>query len=57
MFSPRNDCEHFDMELPEFTLAEEVKADLESYTSTWGLCEEFKNGMKDLEQEDWLSFR
>ena len=38
-------------------MADEVKADLESYKSTWGLCEEFKHGLKDLEKEDWLTFR
>ena len=55
--APSTDCEHFGIEPPAFELAAEVSAELERYNDTWGLCEEFKAGLKAFEDEDWLSFR
>ena len=56
-FFPRTDCEHFNMEVPEFALAVEVKEDLESSEVMWSLFEEFNSGLKTLAKEDWISFR
>ena len=41
------------MDIPEFPLALEVKADLESYESMWSLFEEFNTGLQNLAQEVW----
>jgi len=45
------------MDVPEFTLALEIKEDLEVSEAMWSLFEEFNNGLQDLAREDWISFR
>ncbi|PAA68244.1 hypothetical protein BOX15_Mlig013490g1 [Macrostomum lignano] len=52
-----SDCEHFQMERPEFPLAEELKADLDTVELEWGQFEKFNSGLQDLAKEDWISFR
>jgi len=42
---------------PQFTAAEELKADISHHESMWGLYEEFSNGLDELAKEDWISFR
>ncbi|XP_013392185.1 cytoplasmic dynein 2 heavy chain 1, partial [Lingula anatina] len=53
----QTDCEHFDMEMPEFPYAAEIAEDVNKYESMWGLYEEFNNGLQELCKEDWISFR
>ena len=62
IFSPhlvfsRADCEHFEMDIPEFPEADELRADLDSYESMWSMYDEFSSGLNDLAKEDWISFR
>ena len=42
---------------PQFTAAEELKADISHHESMWGLYEEFSTGLDELAKEDWISFR
>uniref|UniRef100_A0A8C5PP60 Cytoplasmic dynein 2 heavy chain 1 n=1 Tax=Leptobrachium leishanense TaxID=445787 RepID=A0A8C5PP60_9ANUR len=51
------DCMHFDLEAPDFTLAEEIWIDLEGCSKTWSLYEEFHKGLNERAKEDWISFR
>ena len=51
------DCEHFNLECPEFPVAMELREDLAKYEAMWGLFEEFNTGLHDLKKEDWISFR
>ena len=53
----RTDCEHFEIDIPEFALAEELKEDLTRFAAMWGLFEEFNTGLQALAKEDWISFR
>ncbi|CAH1776602.1 unnamed protein product [Owenia fusiformis] len=52
-----SDCAHFELDVPEFPVADEVREDLTKYESMWGLFEEFNNGLQELAKEDWISFR
>ncbi|XP_063807614.1 cytoplasmic dynein 2 heavy chain 1 isoform X2 [Pseudophryne corroboree] len=51
------DCLHFDMEAPDFSLADEIRIDIEGCTRTWSLYEEFYQGFNEKAREDWISFR
>lgn len=51
------DCEHFDMPVPEFTVADELRNDLDSYEVMWSMYDEFNSGISELAKEDWISFR
>ena len=51
------DCQHFGVAEPQFSLAEELKADIGQHEAMWGLYEEFSNGLDELAKEDWISFR
>ena len=53
----RMDCQHFNLDVPDFEVAEELKQNLEHHEGLWGLFEEFNNGLQDLAKEDWISFR
>ena len=53
----RQDCEHFNIDCPEFPLAEEMKADLERHENMWSLFEEFNTELQTFAKEDWISFR
>lgn len=53
----RTDCEHFDMPIPEFPAADELRADIDSYETMWSMYDEFNSGLNDLAKEDWISFR
>ena len=57
MYFFRTDCEHFDMDCPEFPLADETREDLNKFQAMWGLFEEFNTGLQNLAKEDWISFR
>uniref|UniRef100_A0A4W6FB67 Cytoplasmic dynein 2 heavy chain 1 n=1 Tax=Lates calcarifer TaxID=8187 RepID=A0A4W6FB67_LATCA len=51
------DCTYFDLEVPDFSLAEETKRDIEEYSQMWGLYEEWQQGFTEKAQEDWITFR
>ncbi|TMS07235.1 Cytoplasmic dynein 2 heavy chain 1 [Larimichthys crocea] len=51
------DCTYFDLEAPDFSLAEETKRDMEEYSQMWGLYEEWQQGFTEKAQEDWITFR
>ena len=52
-----NDCEHFEMTIPMFDVADEISKDLSNYEAMWFLLEEFNSGLQELAKEDWISFR
>ncbi|XP_069615312.1 cytoplasmic dynein 2 heavy chain 1 [Ranitomeya imitator] len=51
------DCIHFDLEAPDFSLADEIRIDIDGCTKTWSLYEEFYQGFNEKAREDWISFR
>ncbi|XP_073414467.1 cytoplasmic dynein 2 heavy chain 1 isoform X2 [Dendrobates tinctorius] len=51
------DCLHFDLEAPDFSLADEIRSDIDGCTKTWSLYEEFYQGFNEKAREDWISFR
>lgn len=51
------DCTYFDLEAPDFSLAEETKINMEEYSQMWGLYEEWQQGFTEKAQEDWITFR
>ncbi|XP_056229968.1 cytoplasmic dynein 2 heavy chain 1 isoform X2 [Seriola aureovittata] len=51
------DCAYFDLEVPDFSLAEETKRGMEEYSQMWGLYEEWQQGFTEKAQEDWITFR
>uniref|UniRef100_A0A3Q1J7D9 Cytoplasmic dynein 2 heavy chain 1 n=1 Tax=Anabas testudineus TaxID=64144 RepID=A0A3Q1J7D9_ANATE len=51
------DCAYFDLEAPDFSLAEQTKRDMEEYSQMWGLYEEWQQGFTEKAQEDWITFR
>ncbi|KAM9317805.1 cytoplasmic dynein 2 heavy chain 1 [Pholidichthys leucotaenia] len=51
------DCTYFDLEAPSFSLAEEIKNDMDEYSQMWGLYEEWQQGFREKAQEDWITFR
>ncbi|XP_038123892.1 cytoplasmic dynein 2 heavy chain 1 [Cyprinodon tularosa] len=51
------DCTHFNLEPPDFSLAEETKRDMDEHSQMWGLYEEWHQGFTEKAQEDWITFR
>ncbi|KAF0030538.1 hypothetical protein F2P81_017269 [Scophthalmus maximus] len=51
------DCGYFDLEAPDFSLAEETKRDMEECSKMWSLYEEWQQGFTEMAQEDWITFR
>uniref|UniRef100_A0A3Q3KJ04 Cytoplasmic dynein 2 heavy chain 1 n=1 Tax=Monopterus albus TaxID=43700 RepID=A0A3Q3KJ04_MONAL len=51
------DCAYFDLEAPDFSLAEETKRDMKEYSQMWGLYEAWHQGFTEKAQEDWITFR
>uniref|UniRef100_A0A8C8DIA2 Dynein cytoplasmic 2 heavy chain 1 n=1 Tax=Oryzias sinensis TaxID=183150 RepID=A0A8C8DIA2_9TELE len=51
------DCTYFDLEPPDFSMAEEIKVDMEELSQTWSLYEEWQQGFTDKAHEDWITFR
>ncbi|CAG6004611.1 unnamed protein product [Menidia menidia] len=51
------DSSYFDLEPPDFSLAEETKRDMEEYSQMWGLYEEWQQGFTEKAHEDWITFR
>ncbi|CAL1541204.1 unnamed protein product [Lymnaea stagnalis] len=52
-----SDCQHFNLEPPDFTAVEELKEDMARCEGMWSLYEEFNSGLQALAKEDWISFR
>ncbi|KAJ1640034.1 dynein heavy chain and region D6 of dynein motor-domain-containing protein [Pavlovales sp. CCMP2436] len=52
-----DECEHFEQPPPHFEKRDEVRADLESFTGSLGLIQEFSDELAKLSVEDWISFR
>uniref|UniRef100_A0A3Q3LA71 Dynein cytoplasmic 2 heavy chain 1 n=1 Tax=Labrus bergylta TaxID=56723 RepID=A0A3Q3LA71_9LABR len=51
------DCAYFDLEVPDFSLAEDTKRDMDEYSQMWGLYEEWQQGFTEKAQEDWITYR
>uniref|UniRef100_H2M4S9 Cytoplasmic dynein 2 heavy chain 1 n=1 Tax=Oryzias latipes TaxID=8090 RepID=H2M4S9_ORYLA len=51
------DCTYFDLDPPDFSMAEEIKVDMEELSQTWSLYEEWQQGFTDKAHEDWITFR
>ncbi|XP_047450013.1 cytoplasmic dynein 2 heavy chain 1 isoform X3 [Mugil cephalus] len=51
------DCTYFNLEAPDFCLAEKTKRDIEEYSQMWGLYEDWRQGLTEKAQEDWIIFR
>jgi len=41
----------------EFPYADELDAEMKNFETTWTQLEEFRKGMKEFEDEDWIIFR
>ncbi|XP_013915709.1 PREDICTED: cytoplasmic dynein 2 heavy chain 1 [Thamnophis sirtalis] len=52
-----NDCCHFELEEPDFSLANEVRRDIECCAEVWSLYEQFYEGFQEKANEDWITFR
>eukprot|EP01061_Rhynchopus_euleeides_P011972 TRINITY_DN21580_c1_g1_i2.p1 TRINITY_DN21580_c1_g1~~TRINITY_DN21580_c1_g1_i2.p1 ORF type:complete len:3556 (+),score=1754.90 TRINITY_DN21580_c1_g1_i2:217-10884(+) len=50
-------CEYFKLDAPDLTKLDEVKADVESLGSVWGLYEKFTEDVEEFRQENWFAFR
>ncbi|KAJ7995299.1 hypothetical protein DPEC_G00243100 [Dallia pectoralis] len=51
------DCGHFELEAPDFSLAEETIRDIEEHTEVWSLYKEWYEGFQEKAKEDWITFR
>lgn len=50
-------CENLHVDNVEFPFIEEVDADLASISKTWEKLADFRLGLKEFEEEDWIIFR
>ena len=53
----RSDCRHFGVDVPEFSTAEGLQADITRFEKMWSLYDEFHTGLLEMTKEDWISFR
>ncbi|KAJ7398962.1 hypothetical protein BTVI_119896 [Pitangus sulphuratus] len=51
------ECRHFKLEEPDFSLSEVVSQDIMSCAEVWALYEEFYQGFQEKAKEDWITFR
>jgi dynein heavy chain 2 len=51
------DCDHFEIDSPEFTEMKALKSDLENSQQAWGLCQEYSAGIQELAKSDWITIR
>ncbi|KAI4889837.1 hypothetical protein NFI96_027314, partial [Prochilodus magdalenae] len=51
------DCEHFALEVPDVSLAYDTLRDLQDCSEMWALYEQFQNGLNQIAQQDWITFR
>ncbi|XP_019521077.1 PREDICTED: cytoplasmic dynein 2 heavy chain 1 [Hipposideros armiger] len=52
-----DDCHHFGLEEPDFSLAYSISKDIEGCAQMWALYEEFQQGFQEMANEDWITFR
>ncbi|NXK72907.1 DYHC2 protein, partial [Amazona guildingii] len=50
-------CHHFKLEEPDFSLSKVVCQDIKSCAEVWALYEEFYQGLQEKAKEDWITFR
>ncbi|NWH26647.1 DYHC2 protein, partial [Grus americana] len=51
------ECHHFKLEEPDFSLSKVVCQDIKSCAKVWALYEEFYQGFQEKAKEDWITFR
>uniref|UniRef100_A0A8B9E7P0 Cytoplasmic dynein 2 heavy chain 1 n=1 Tax=Anser cygnoides TaxID=8845 RepID=A0A8B9E7P0_ANSCY len=51
------ECHHFKLEEPDFSLSKVVCQDIKSCAGVWALYEEFYQGLQEKAKEDWITFR
>ncbi|XP_075274100.1 cytoplasmic dynein 2 heavy chain 1 isoform X3 [Opisthocomus hoazin] len=51
------ECHHFKLEEPDFSLSKVVCQDIKSCAEVWALYEEFYQGFQEKAREDWITFR
>ncbi|XP_068004360.1 cytoplasmic dynein 2 heavy chain 1 [Melanerpes formicivorus] len=51
------ECHHFKLEEPDFSLSKVVCEDLKSCAEVWALYEDFYQGFEEKAKEDWITFR
>ncbi|KFP28061.1 Cytoplasmic dynein 2 heavy chain 1, partial [Colius striatus] len=51
------ECHHFKLEEPDFSLSKVVCQDIENCAEVWTLYEEFYQGFQEKAKEDWITFR
>lgn len=51
------DCARFNLDTPDFSLAEETNRDLNEYRQVWDLYEVWQQGFTEKAQQDWIVFR
>uniref|UniRef100_A0A8C0I8A9 Cytoplasmic dynein 2 heavy chain 1 n=1 Tax=Bubo bubo TaxID=30461 RepID=A0A8C0I8A9_BUBBB len=51
------ECHHFKLEEPDFSLSKVVCQDIKSCAEVWALYEEFHQGFQEKAKEDWITFR
>lgn len=56
-FLNSDDCQHFGLEEPNFSLANSISKDIEGCAQIWALYEEFQQGFQEMANEDWITFR
>ncbi|XP_028817493.1 cytoplasmic dynein 2 heavy chain 1 isoform X3 [Denticeps clupeoides] len=52
-----DECQHFNLETPDFSLALKTIQDIEEFSEMWSLYEEFQEGFQNSAKEDWITFR
>lgn len=52
-----DDCHHFGLEEPNFSMAYSISKDIESCAQIWALYEEFQQGLQEMAKEDWITYR
>ena len=51
------DCQHFGRAKPQLGYYDKMKDELEEQNASWGVFEEFKQGIEEFAKEEWLTFR
>ncbi|XP_009693327.1 PREDICTED: cytoplasmic dynein 2 heavy chain 1-like, partial [Cariama cristata] len=51
-----DECHHFKLEEPDFSLSKVVCQDIKSCAEVWALYEEFYQGFQEKAKEDWITF-
>uniref|UniRef100_A0AAY5F0X4 Cytoplasmic dynein 2 heavy chain 1 n=1 Tax=Electrophorus electricus TaxID=8005 RepID=A0AAY5F0X4_ELEEL len=51
------DCEHFELDIPDMSLAYDTLRDLQECSDMWAFYEQFQQGLEHSAQQDWITFR